>query len=81
MDGLVVNIRNRRLPLVRVAERRKDEWLFQIITSETVIILEEKDAKRLYQQLESAFRPKQCKASIHKSMNFVFCHTCGKRLK
>ena len=57
MNGFVVDIDGKKLPLVRVSESLPNKFIFQIITKETVLSLNEKDAKRLYQQLYTAFRP------------------------
>lgn len=57
MKGFSQSVEGKKLPLVTVFERQNKSWLFRIITEETILDLEEKDAKRLYRQLHTAFRP------------------------
>ena len=44
-------------PKVVALERSKDEWVFRITTSETIFYLSEAETKRLFCQLQRAFRP------------------------
>ena len=44
-------------PTVRVREYSDGRWQFIIITDETILYITEAEAKRLFKQLEIAFRP------------------------
>lgn len=66
MKGFTEDISGKKLPYVTVFDRPKG-WIFRIITTDTIIDLEEKEAKRLYRQLHTAFRPNKTERKRKKS--------------